>query len=122
MAHRRSPAQSDRVGCQIAFHLHKTAQIPSFHLVANILQRADAVEEGIFFVGNVSPYISAVEDAYAESHVPQGDREVGRDGRFAYPALSRCDGNDLGDAAVVVFSLGSGRGAAPPSLMTTSTV
>lgn len=62
------------------------------------------------------PVYVGVEDAYAESHVLQGDREVGRDGRFAYPTLSRCDGNDLGDAAVVVFSLGSGRGRLPALL------
>ena len=59
------------------------------------------------------PVYVGVEDAYAESHVSQGDREVGRDGRFAYPALSRCDGNDLGDAARGRLQLGFGaRGGA----------
>lgn len=53
------------------------------------------------------------QDAYAESHVSQGDREVGRDGRFTYPALSRCDSNDLGDAARGRLQLGFGaRGSA----------
>ena len=51
------PGAVGRVGCQIAFALHKAAQIPRFHLVANIPQRTDAVEEGIFFVGNVSDFI-----------------------------------------------------------------
>lgn len=62
-----------------------------------------------------------IEDADAETHVPQGDGQVGRDGGLAYPTLARGDGDYPGDAAVVVFNLGSGRGAAPPSLITTST-
>ena len=40
-----------------------------------------------------------VEDADAESHVPQGDGQVGRDGRLAYPALARSHGDHPGDAA-----------------------
>ena len=59
------------------------------------------------------PVYVGVEDAYAESHVSQGDRELGRDGRFTYPALSRCDSNDLGDAARGRLQLGFGaRGSA----------
>ena len=71
------PCAVGRVGCQIAFTLHKTAQIPSFHLVANILQRADAVEEGIFFVGNVSDFIFQIARFFISSFImPRFQKEI----------------------------------------------
>ena len=38
---------------EVAFRLHKTAQIPGPHLNADVSQGADAVEKGIFFVGDI---------------------------------------------------------------------
>ena len=58
------PGAVGRVGFQITFTLHKAAQIPRFHLVANIPQRTDAAEEGIFFVGNVSDLIFQIARFY----------------------------------------------------------
>ena len=39
-----------------------------------------------------------VEDADAVAHVAERDGEIGRNGRFAYSALARSDGDDMGDA------------------------
>ena len=38
---------------EVAFRLHKTAQIPGPHLNADVSQGADAVEEGVFLMGDV---------------------------------------------------------------------
>ena len=57
-----------------------------------------------------------IEDADAETHVPQGDGQVGRDGGLAYPTLARGDGDYPGDAARGGLQFGFGTRSRPALL------
>ena len=54
------PSIVSRLEGEIALPLHKSAQIPRFHLAADVLPRTDAVEEGIGLVGDIRDLVLLV--------------------------------------------------------------
>ena len=56
----KKPGIVSRLKGEIALPLHKSAQVPRFHLAADILPRTDTVEEGIGLVGDICDLILLV--------------------------------------------------------------
>ena len=48
---------------QVALALHEASQIPGLDLSAHIPQRTDAVEEGVFFMGDAGDFVFVIRRA-----------------------------------------------------------